>query len=210
MHFRFGWTTMAAICCVGAGGAVAGQQVLRGEQAFGDWKRDKPGVVREITAKDLPKPGATPSVSNYSRVVPRPAGAMPQVSDGFKIDLFAEGLSGPRIMRVAPNGDIFVAETRAGRIQGVARGRRRAARPSANEVYASRPASAVRHRVLSRHGTNPNGSMSPTPIAWCAFPITAGDLKASGKAGNRRRRTAAWRRPFDPRHRLQPATASGC
>lgn len=136
MHFRFGWTTMAAICCVGAGGAVAGQQVLRGEQAFGDWKRDKPGVVREITAKDLPKPGATPSVSNYSRVVPRPAGAMPQVSDGFAIDLFAEGLSGPRIMRVAPNGDIFVSETRAGRIK-VLRAADGAQKPSTTEVYAS-------------------------------------------------------------------------
>ena len=35
----------------------------------------------------------------------------------FKIALFASGLSGPRIIRVKPNGDISVAETHAGRIR---------------------------------------------------------------------------------------------
>ena len=139
MHFRnryFGSTIAATICCAFAGGAVAQQQVLRGEQAFGDWKRDKPGVVRAITAKDLPKPGAAPSAGNYSHVVARPAGAAPQVPDGFAIDVFADGLSGPRQIRVAPNGDIFVAETGAGQIR-VLRAADGAPKPSANQVYAN-------------------------------------------------------------------------
>jgi len=126
----------AAISGVAVSSALAEQPVLRGQDAFGDWKSDKPGVMRRITAKDLPRPGATPSASNVSRVVARPAEAAPQVADGFKVDLFADGLSGPRIMRVAPNGDIFVAETRSGRIR-VLRAADGAPKPSANEVYAS-------------------------------------------------------------------------
>jgi glucose/arabinose dehydrogenase len=61
---------------------------------------------------------------------------MPQVPDGFAVALFAEGLSGPRTLRVAPNGDIFVAETSAGRIR-VLRAADGAAKPSVNEVFAS-------------------------------------------------------------------------
>jgi len=130
------WAIVATISGIFAGGALAEQPVLRGQDAFGDWKSDKPGVTRQITVKDLPRPGATPSASNASRVVARPAEAAPQVADSFKVDLFADGLSGPRIMRVAPNGDIFVAETRSGRIR-VLRTADGAPRPSANEVYAS-------------------------------------------------------------------------
>ncbi|MEA2831721.1 MAG: hypothetical protein QOF22_2469, partial [Bradyrhizobium sp.] len=109
-----------------------GQSPLTGNAAFGDWRSDKPGVTRLIKPENLPKPGATPSAANVSRVVPRPASAVPQVPDGFKIGLFAEGLSGPRQMRVAPNGDIFVAETRSGRIR-ILRAADGSSSPSANE-----------------------------------------------------------------------------
>src|SRR3954468_21699496 len=93
-------------------------------------------MSRLITPQDLPKPGASASSANVARIVPRPRSAVPQVPAGFKIELFAEGLSGPRQMRVAPNGDIFVAETRAGRIR-VLRAADGDAKPSANEIYAS-------------------------------------------------------------------------
>jgi glucose/arabinose dehydrogenase len=131
-----GCVIVVAAFGVSIGSTFAEQTVLRGQDAFADWKSDKPGVVRHITVKDLPRPGATPSASNYPRVVARPAAAVPQVPDGFRADLFADGLSGPRIMRVAPNGDIFIAETRAGRIR-VLRAADGASKPSANGVYAS-------------------------------------------------------------------------
>src|SRR5215471_1717335 len=95
---------------------LAESGVREGKDAFGSWQADKPGTVRLIRPQDLPGPGATRSAANISRIVSRPSGVTPQVPDGFKIELFAEGLSGPRTIRVAPNGDIFVAETRAGRI----------------------------------------------------------------------------------------------
>src|SRR5580704_10441523 len=95
------------------GPVLAQSPSLEGREAFGDWRADKPGLTRHLTAADLPKPGATSSVANAPRSVPRPASAIPQVPAGFKVELFADGLSGPRIMRVAPNGDIFIAETHA-------------------------------------------------------------------------------------------------
>jgi glucose/arabinose dehydrogenase len=117
--------------------AAAGQSgVLTGNAAFGDWRTNKPGLVRHITPSDLPKPGATASSANFSHVVRRPEAALPQVPDGFKVELLAEGLSGPREMRTAPNGDIFVAETRAGRIR-VLRLSDDGAKPVKNEIYAS-------------------------------------------------------------------------
>jgi hypothetical protein len=41
---------------------------------------------------------------------------MPDVPAGFKAEVFASGLNQPRVIRTAPNGDIFVAESGAGRI----------------------------------------------------------------------------------------------
>ena len=96
-------------------GAAFGQSTLReGKDAFGSWQLDKPGTIRLIRPQDLPEPGATRSAANTSRIVAKPSGAAPQVPPGFKIELVAEGLNGPRIIRVAPNGDIFVAEPMEG------------------------------------------------------------------------------------------------
>jgi glucose/arabinose dehydrogenase len=112
-------TLMATVLLAGIGvtPALAQSGALTGSAAFGDWRTDRPGLVRLIRPSDLPKPGATASSANVSRVVARPATATPLVPAGFKVELLAEGLSGPREMRTAPNGDIFVSETRAGRIR---------------------------------------------------------------------------------------------
>ena len=75
------------------------------------------GKVRKITLKDLPAPFATASAGNGPQLVARPEGAWPEVPEGFKVELYAAGLDNPRIIRTAPNGDIFVAETKAGDIR---------------------------------------------------------------------------------------------
>ncbi|NDJ10721.1 MAG: sorbosone dehydrogenase family protein, partial [Acidobacteriia bacterium] len=99
----------AAIALTAA--AADPKTVLTGENAFASHTNVKAGVWRHITAKDLPKPGATPSSSNGAKVVARPADAWPQTLPGFKVELYATGLLNPRLTRTAPNGDIFVAET---------------------------------------------------------------------------------------------------
>lgn len=97
-------------------GSPAGT-LLTGRAAFGDWRGDAPGVRRLITPADLPAPFATPPAGNSPRVVKRPADRVPVAPPGFRVTLFAEGLENPRVLRVAPNGDIFVAETAAGRVR---------------------------------------------------------------------------------------------
>jgi glucose/arabinose dehydrogenase/cytochrome c2 len=86
-------------------------------QADADWKKDAPGVVHRVDVAKLPAPYLTPSATNFPRVVPKPEGAALKLPKGFKVEPFVTGLTGPRTMVSAPNGDIFVAETNAGRIK---------------------------------------------------------------------------------------------
>ncbi|HLJ52299.1 MAG TPA: PQQ-dependent sugar dehydrogenase [Rhizomicrobium sp.] len=77
---------------------------------------DRPGQTFHISVNDLPKPYATPGVANPSQRVARPTGTLPEVPAGFSVSLYASGLSDPRWMAVAPNGDVFLAEPQVGRI----------------------------------------------------------------------------------------------
>jgi len=161
-------------------GAAFGQSTLReGKNAFGGWQLDKPGTIRLIRPQDLPAPGATRSAASVSRVVPKPAGAAPQVPAGFKIRLFADGLNGPRIIRTAPNGDIFVAETYSGRIR-VLRAADGASKPTANEIYAT-----GLHQPFGiaffPNGNDPRWVYVANTDSVVRFPYRSGDLKASGK-----------------------------
>jgi glucose/arabinose dehydrogenase len=70
-----------------------------------------------ITLADLPPPQVQKGPVNFSRVVPRPAGAELTVPAGFEIGTYAEGdLQRPRWLAQAPNGDVFVAESEGNRI----------------------------------------------------------------------------------------------
>lgn len=169
-------TSFLLIACTGA--ALAQSGVREGKEAYGSWQQDKPGTVRLIRPKDLPQPGATASAANVSRVVARPSGAVPQVPPGFKIELFAEGLSGPRIIRVAPNGDIFVAETRAGRVR-VLRAADGAAKPGTNEIFAS-GLHAPFGIAFFPNGDNPQWVYVANTGSVVRFPYRSGDVKASG------------------------------
>ena len=76
-----------------------------------------PGVRRKITVADLPPPNESRSASNGPNIVQRPAGASLHVPAGFKIEEYASGLRDPRFLLTAPNGDIFVTESRADQIK---------------------------------------------------------------------------------------------
>lgn len=56
------------------------------------------------------------SVYNWPVVVPPPANFQPQVPLGFKASIFASGFKEPRWMAVAPDGDVFVADSGAGEV----------------------------------------------------------------------------------------------
>ena len=170
------WTLGSSLAILTAlSSAASAQSVREGKDAYGSWQADKPGTVRLIRPQDLPQPGATASAANVSRVVARPAGAAPQVPPGFKIELFAEGLSGPRIIRAAPNGDIFVAETRAGRIRVL---RADGAKAATNEIFAS-----GLHQPFGiafyPSGDDPRWVYVANTDSVVRFAYRSGDLKAS-------------------------------
>jgi glucose/arabinose dehydrogenase len=110
--------------------------VLTGSAAFADYHSERPGMFRRITPADLPKPWATKSVGNYPAIVSRPAGAWPSAPPGFKVELYADGLRGPRLIRTAPNGDSFITESGAGTIK-ILRGKSGLDKPERSSVFAT-------------------------------------------------------------------------
>ena len=70
----------------------------------------EPGTKIRIDLQAMPKPYAPPSPANASLSIPRPKGAMPRVPAGFKVNLFDDELERARVVKVAPNGDVFLAQ----------------------------------------------------------------------------------------------------
>ena len=145
-----------------------------------DWNNAAPGVKHHFTLADLPAPYATTSAGNGPRVVPQPTNAVLSVPAGFKVKLFARGLSGPRLLRVAPNGDIFIAETRQNRLR-VLRAADGAEAPSENEIFAEgldQPFGIAFYPP----GNDPQWLYVANHNAVVRFPYHAGDLHASAAA----------------------------
>jgi glucose/arabinose dehydrogenase len=78
--------------------------------------QDRPGQQFRVLPRSLPPPYATPGVDNHSEVIARPAGALPQVPRGFAVEPYVTGLSNPRFMALAPDGDVFLTESNANKI----------------------------------------------------------------------------------------------
>jgi glucose/arabinose dehydrogenase len=148
------------------------------EAVFTDYSQEKPGLMHKITLADLPQPGASPTVDNHPRIVSRPRDARPQAPQGFKVELYAGGLNGPRYIRVAPNGDIFVAESDAGRVL-IFRGINTNGQPAQKQVFAhglNRPFGIAFYPP----GANPEWIYIGNTNAVVRLPYRNGDLKARG------------------------------
>lgn len=114
--------------------AAAPQGAATAPAKSASWKDDQPGRVHHVTVAGLPAPFATESARNSVSVVSQPSGAQLAAPAGFKVEVFVKDslagdrLDGPRVLRVAPNGDVFVSEMSAGRIKVL--------RPSADNTKA--------------------------------------------------------------------------
>ena len=75
-----------------------------------------PAQVTRGQKPKLPPPFATHSAGNGPDRAKPPAGFLPTVPAGFRLNVFAADFNQPRWLTVAPNGDIFLAETGAGGI----------------------------------------------------------------------------------------------
>jgi glucose/arabinose dehydrogenase/cytochrome c2 len=92
-------------------------------------------VAPATVVPSIPVPQDPGAWDNGPRGVPQPAGATVSVPPGFTAKIFARGLRNPRYLRLAPNGDIFLAETGASRIH-IFRAADGADTPTVDQVFA--------------------------------------------------------------------------
>ncbi|MGH7917125.1 MAG: PQQ-dependent sugar dehydrogenase [Candidatus Binataceae bacterium] len=172
---------MIALALTGAPTVRAqGSKLLTGRAAMTGWRGDAPGVRRKIISADLPPPFATSSAVDTAEIVARPPQARLKVPPGFVVDEFASGLEDPRLLRVAPNGDIFIAESRAGRIR-VLRAPDGAKRPTRDQIFASGLNLPFGINFWPP-GPNPRYVYVANTDSVVRYPYHNGDLKARGPA----------------------------
>src|SRR2546430_17352786 len=75
-----------------------------------------PAKVTQGQRPMLPAPFATKSAGNAPEAAKPPAGFLPTVPKGFRVNVFATNFKYPRWLTIAPNGDIFLADSGAGEI----------------------------------------------------------------------------------------------
>ena len=144
---------------------------------YTDFRVEQPGKIRKISPQDLPAPYETDSAKNGPRLVARPSDAWPKAPEGFTVQLFATGLDNPRLIRTAPNGDIFLAESSSGKIK-VFRGITADGKPRETSVFVeglNRPYGIAFYPP----GNNPQWIYVGNTDAVVRIPYKHGDLKAS-------------------------------
>jgi glucose/arabinose dehydrogenase len=155
-------------------------KVLTGQDAFTDYLKEKPGVTRKLTAADLPAPYATKGVDNGAPMVKRPDGVIPTAPDGFKVSLYYTGLDQPRLIRKAPNGDLFVALSYSGKIL-IFRGVDADGKPKEVSTFAENLSQPFGIAFYPQ-GSDPKWVYIGNTDSVVRFPYKSGDLKATGPA----------------------------
>jgi glucose/arabinose dehydrogenase len=179
----FTWPILSAAAFLAVSAAALAQNapqhpVLTGQAAFTDAAHESPGVRRHLTVADLPDPAPDQSVDNGPNVVPRPANAWPIAPQGFKVELYTTGLDNPRLIRFAPNGDLFLAESASGKIK-VFRGVDAKGNPKETSVFAEGLHQPFGIAFYPK-GDHPQWVYIGDTDAIVRFPYKNGDLKASG------------------------------
>jgi glucose/arabinose dehydrogenase len=158
--------------------ACAGALAQTAPATYGDWRIDAPGVAHKITVGDLPAPLASEPTASRAVVTPRPEGAALKTLPGFSAQPILKGLAEPRVIRFAPNGDLFLSESSGGRIR-VLRFEAGKTEPVRNEAFAEgldRPYGIAFYPP----GPNPTYVYVATHSEVVRYPYVLGDLKAFG------------------------------
>jgi glucose/arabinose dehydrogenase len=189
--------------------ALAQQPLLTGQSSFTDWSQQQPGVRHKITLSDLPQPDPAEAVNNAPEVVPRPNDAWPIAPPGFKVTLYAGGdskplerrdatehmhlsngtFTEPRLIRTAPNGDLFLADSGAGKIIVM-----RGVTPDGKAAQLETFATGLDHPfgIAFYPADNPRYVYVANTSNVQRFPYKSGDLHASGPAETVVPQLAGW------------------
>jgi glucose/arabinose dehydrogenase len=169
---------------------------------FADWAQQKPGTYHKVTPADLPPPAPDQSVDNGPSLIPRPEGAWPQAPAGYKVTLYAGGAAKPfdraeqqqaitaatpsdglfkepRLIRVAPNGDLFLSDSQAG-IVYVLRGTAPDGKAAQIEAFATGLAHPF--GIAFYPAQHPRYVYVANTYTVVRFPYRDGDMKATGPA----------------------------
>ena len=188
---RYHWMVLAGGIGIAAGlllhaAKTDGMNVMTGPKAFTNTASLSPGLARKITVQDLPQP-RRPTVGGMFSMIgvdfhggaKRPENAIPKAPAGFKVDIYvASGLTIPRQMRRAPNGDIFMADTGAGTVR-IFRGVTADGKPRESSVYASLPGAFGIN--FYPPGPNPQWVYVTNTTTLVRYAYKNGDLKATGE-----------------------------
>ena len=155
--------------------------LLTGKAAMDDWKSDAPGVRRKITVAGLPAPSSNVLAINPPRVARRPADTQLHVPPGFKVELYASGLRDPRFLLTAPNGDLFVVESRPNQIK-ILRDTNGDGKRDVTETFAERDLNKPFGIAFYPPGDDPQFLYVANTDGVIRFPYRNGDLKARGPA----------------------------
>ena len=160
--------------------AVLAAFALSHANAQSKWQDDAPGRVHRIDVAKLPAPFATESARQFPRITPKPDAANLKLPPGFKIDVFTRDIEGPRVMRIAPNGDIFVAEEKSGRVKVL--------RPSADGASVASSSTFVSGLTqpfgiqFYPAGAQPQWVYISEMNRVMRYPYKVGDTKSTGQA----------------------------
>jgi glucose/arabinose dehydrogenase len=174
--FLFG---AASLMAAGSAWAV---DVRTGQAVYGDWRADAPGVMRHIAPADVVTPGSTESAANRSKVVPRPDGAALKTMPDFAVAPFVAGMEGARVLRVAPNGDVFLSRSRPDGKIIVIRSTPGAAKPDLVATFAETDLHDPYGIAFWPPGPNPRYVYVGETGKVIRFPYKNGDVAASGPA----------------------------
>ncbi len=179
---------------------LAAQQAPGTGKVFADYSQQQPGLAHRITVADLPEPNSSESVDNGAHVVARPEGMLPLAPPGFKVSLYAGGDGGPtpapdghfserlgnappkgtfqqpRIIRTAPNGDVFLSDSFAGNIFVL-----RGVRPDGQAMVVAKYATGLKNAfgIAFYPAVKPEFVYIATTFTVVRFPYRAGDLVAT-------------------------------
>jgi len=173
----------ATILCAAVAGFVwgaPGTNLQQMQAPFTDYRQEQPGATHKITLADLPEPYRTQSAKNRAEIIARPADAWPRALPGFTVTQFATGLQNPRLIRRAPNGDLFVAESEPGRIR-VLRGIGAGGKAQTVEVFATGLTQPF-GIAFYPPGPDPQYVYVANTGSVVRFPYRNGDLKARAAA----------------------------
>ena len=174
---------------------------LSAQQApFADYAQQKPGAIHKIALADLPEPHQAEAVDNGPSLVPRPEGVWPQAPVGYKVTLYAGGDAAPmkrsenkqqitsahegtfvmpRLMRSAPNGDLFLSDSQAGTIFVL-----RGTTPDGHASQIEKFATGLNHPfgIAFYPANNPRYVYVASTFTVIRYRYSSGDLHASAPA----------------------------